>query len=130
MLFAGALVAQTTASVWDGIYTEEQAKRGHTLYTNECANCHGTEMSGGEEAPPLAGGTFTSNWSGLSVGELYERIRVSMPQGRPGSLSRQQNADILAYMLAFNQFPAGKTELPKDTEVLKQIRFEAQKPPK
>ncbi|SPE34254.1 Cytochrome c, class I (fragment) [Candidatus Sulfopaludibacter sp. SbA3] len=69
-----------------------------------------------------------SNWSGLTLGELFERIRVSMPEGRPGSLTRQQNADILAYMLSFNQFPAGQTELQKDTELLKQIRFEAQKP--
>ena len=52
-----------------------------------------------------------ANWSGLTVGDLFERIRLSMPEGRPGTLSRQQNADILAYMLSVNQFPAGKTEL-------------------
>jgi S-disulfanyl-L-cysteine oxidoreductase SoxD len=127
ILFAVVLFAQAPASVWDGVYTEAQAKRGQTLYANECASCHGTELSGGEEAPPLAGGAFMSNWSGLSVGELFERVRVSMPQGRPGSLTRQQNADILAYMLAFNQFPAGKSELQKDTELLKQIQFQAQK---
>ncbi len=109
------------------MYTDDQSRRGLALYTKECANCHGSELSGGEEAPPLAGGTFTSNWNGLTLGELFERIRVSMPQGRPGSLSRQQNADILAYILSFNQFPAGKAELQKDSELLKQIRFESQK---
>jgi len=128
LLLATAALCQTTSSVWDGVYTEEQSKRGQALYTKECAACHGTELSGGEEAPPLSGGTFMSNWSGLTLGQLFERIRVSMPQGSPGSLSRQQNADILAYILGFNQFPAGKTELQKDTELLKQIRFEAQKP--
>jgi hypothetical protein len=51
-----------------------------------------------------------------------------MPEGRPGTLSRQQNADILAYMLSVNQFPAGKTELQKDTDRLRQIRFLAEKP--
>jgi mono/diheme cytochrome c family protein len=121
---AGSLFA---GSVWDGVYTEEQSKRGQALYAKECAACHGTELSGGEEAPPLSGGAFMSNWSGLTVGELFERVRLSMPEGRPGTLSRQQNADIVAYMLSFNQFPAGKTELAKDTDVLKQIRFEAQK---
>ncbi len=126
--FLVAAWCQSQSSVWDGVYTGEQSKRGQALYTKECAACHGTELSGGEEAPALSGGTFMSNWSGLTLGELYERIRVSMPEGRPGTLSRQQNADILAYMLSFNQFPAGKTELPKDTELLKQIRFEAQKP--
>jgi len=71
---------------------------------------------------------MTANWSGLSVGELFERIRLSMPEGRPGTLSRQQNADILAYLLSVNQFPAGKSELQKDTDRLKQIRFLAEKP--
>lgn len=127
---ASMLWAQTSASVWDGVFTADQAKRGQSLYTKECAGCHGTELSGGEEAPALTGGTFMSNWSGLTVGELFERIRVSMPEGRAGTLSRQQNADILAYLLSFNQFPEGKTELQKDTELLKQIRFEAQKPAK
>jgi hypothetical protein len=69
-----------------------------------------------------------ANWSGLTVGDLFERIRLSMPEGRPGTLSRQQNADILAYILSVNQFPAGKTELQRDTDRLKQIRFLAEKP--
>lgn len=85
-------------------------------------------MNGGEEAPPLTGSAFVANWSGLTAGDLFERIRLSMPEGRPGTLSRQQNADILAYMLSVNQFPAGKTELPRDTDRLKQIRFLAEKP--
>ena len=55
-------------------------------------------------------------------------MRTSMPQNDPGGLSRQQNADILAYMLSSNKFPAGTTELGRDTEVLKQIRFQSLKP--
>jgi quinoprotein glucose dehydrogenase len=122
------LGAQTTRSVWDGVYSQDQADRGKALYTKECAGCHGTELTGGEEAPPLTGGAFTANWNGLSVGELLERIRVSMPEGRAGTLSRQTNTDILAFILSANQFPAGKTELPTATEVLKQVKFEAEKP--
>ena len=123
-----SLFGQPAASVWDGVYSEEQAGRGRTLYGKECASCHGSSLSGGETAPPLTGSAFMANWSGLSVGELFERIRLSMPEGRPGTLSRQQNADILAYMLSVNEFPAGKAELQKDTDRLKQIRFLAQKP--
>ena len=122
------LRGQPPASVWDGVYTEAQTGRGKPLYDRECAACHGTSMNGGEEAPPLTGPAFMANWSGLSVGDLFERIRLSMPEGRPGTLSRQQNADILAYMLNVNQFPAGKAELQKDTDRLKQIRFLAEKP--
>jgi len=129
---AGVLSAQssTERSVWDGVYTAEQAKRGETLYANTCASCHGSALGGGESAPPLAGGEFFANWSGLTLGDLFDRIRVSMPADRPGKLSREQNADVLAFMLTVNQFPSGKTELEHQTEVLKQIRFEAEKPRK
>src|SRR5579862_6619407 len=65
---AFVLGAQTTRSVWDGVYSQDQAGRGKALYTKECAGCHGTELTGGEEAPPLTGGAFTANWNGLSVG--------------------------------------------------------------
>lgn len=115
-------------SVWDGVHTQAQADRGHSLYNQHCASCHGDMLAGGEVAPPLAGGDFLANWNGLTVGDLFERIRRSMPQNDPGRLSRQQNADVLAYLLSFNKFPAGKTELAHDTQLLKQIRIEATKP--
>jgi mono/diheme cytochrome c family protein len=114
-------------SVWDGVYTAEQAKRGEALYAQHCAACHGNALEGGEMAPPLAGGAFGANWNGLTMGDLSERIRISMPQNNPGSLSRQQVSDILAFMLSVGNFPAGKTELARETEVLKQILFEATK---
>ena len=120
--------AATSRSVWDGVYTEEQAKRGEELYRKECAPCHGDTLIGGGGAAPLAGGTFLSNWNGLTVGDLFDRIRKTMPQGSPGKLTKQQDADILAYLLSFNKFPAGKMELQKQVEFLKEIRFEATKP--
>ena len=127
IVFTAGLFAQASRSVWDGVYTPDQAKRGDALYRQQCASCHGTALTGGESAPPLAGGEFLSNWNGLTVGDLFERIRISMPADRPGKLTREQNADILAFMLSMNQFPSGKTELERQTEVLKQIRVEAAK---
>jgi S-disulfanyl-L-cysteine oxidoreductase SoxD len=115
-------------SVWDGVYTEEQARRGEALYEKQCSVCHGDKLAGRESAPPLTGGAFLSNWNGLTLGDLFERVRKTMPQNAPGKLSRQQNADILAYVLSFNKFPAGKTELYRQAEMLKEIRFEAAKP--
>ena len=126
-----ALRAQEPAgsrSVWDGVYTEEQAKRGEPVYQKECAACHGAMMTGGESAPPLTGGGFQANWNGLTLGDLFDRIRKTMPQSKPGSLTRQQNADVLAFMLSLNKFPAGKTELYRQSEMLKEIRFETKKP--
>ena len=128
LIVAASLLAQTSRSVWDGVYTPEQAKRGATLYANECASCHGAALNGGESAPPLTGGEFFSNWNGLTVGDLFERIRVSMPADNPGKLTREQDADILAFMLNMNQFPEGGIELDHRTELLKQIRLEATKP--
>ena len=129
LCIVAVLCAQTASrSVWDGVYTTEQAGRGAAGYANECALCHGTDLTGGESAPPLMGGEFQSNWNGLTVGDLFERIRTSMPASRPGKLNRDQNSDILAFILSVNQFPAGKTELERQTEVLKQIRFESVKP--
>ena len=110
-----------TKSVWDGVYTQEQANRGKALYSTECASCHGAELTGGEMAPGLAGGEFISGWDGLTVGDLFERIRISMPQDKPGSLGRQQAADIVAYILSFNKAPAGQTELPGDADQLKTV---------
>ncbi len=124
LAFVAAVAAQTTRSVWDGVYTAEQAKRGLALYGKECASCHGSDLTGGESAPPLTGAGFLSNWTGQTVGDLFERTRQSMPQNNPGKLSRAQNADVLAYLLSMNSFPEGKAELDKVTEVLRQIRID------
>lgn len=115
-------------SVWDGVYTEEQAKRGEAVYKKQCGACHGEMLTGGESAPPLTGGAFQANWNGLTLGDLFDRIRKTMPQSKPGSLTRQQGADVLAFMLSMNKFPAGKTELYRQSEMLKEIRFETKKP--
>ena len=118
-------IAQAPGSVWDGVYTPQQANRGEALYSMQCAACHGSELTGGESAPPLMGGEFLSNWYGLTVGDLFDRIRVSMPADRPGTLNREKAADILAHIFLVNQFPAGKTDLATQSEYLKQIRIEA-----
>jgi mono/diheme cytochrome c family protein len=125
---AGLAQTASTRSVWDGVYTAEQVKRGEPLYAQHCASCHGATFEGGEMAPPLAGGAFNANWNGLSLGDLLERIRVSMPQSSPGSLNRQEYVDILAVMLSAGEFPRGPSELPRETERLKQITFESMKP--
>jgi len=127
----GMVFAQEpTHSVWDGIYTDDQAKRGTGAYGQYCASCHGDQLTGGEMAPPLAGGEFLSNWNGLTVGDLFDRIYTTMPANKPKSVSREVNADIVAYIFAMNKFPAGSTEMGHQTEVLKQFKIDAQKPDK
>jgi S-disulfanyl-L-cysteine oxidoreductase SoxD len=126
--FFAALQAQKQASVWDGIYSAAQAARGESAYAKDCASCHGAKLEGKNQASPLSGSEFTMNWNGESVGDLFDKIQSSMPGDRPGTLSPGANAEILAYILKVNQFPAGETDLPGDLAKLKQVRFEAKKP--
>jgi len=123
-----ALSGQSTKSVWDGVYTDAQATRGAVAFDRECAGCHGPEGAGGSMAPALAGPTFAANYDGQSVGELFERNRTTMPVGKEGGLSAQQVADITAYMLQINRFPAGAAELPSQSLSLKVIKYVAEKP--
>jgi quinoprotein glucose dehydrogenase len=112
-------------TVWDGVYNNEQAKRGEAAFVDACSNCHGRTLEGADMTPALTGGGFMANWDSLTLGDLFDRIRTSMPADRPGSLSRQENADVIAYILQFNQFPSGKEELPREVQTLKQILFKA-----
>ena len=119
-----ALKAQTPAStktVWDGVFTADQAATGKTVFQNKCATCHGAELSGGEMAPALAGSGFLANWQGSSLGDLFTRIHSTMPANDPGSMTNAETAQVLAYILSFNQFPAGTTPLPADEAALGQI---------
>jgi mono/diheme cytochrome c family protein len=129
-LLATVAIAQDAPprSVWDGVYSEAQAQRGQSSYNQYCMACHGGSLSGGEQAPPLSGGEFLANWNGLTVGDLFDRIRTSMPLNNPQSLNRETNAMILAYILSVNRFPAGQAEMPSRSEVLKLIRLEAERP--
>lgn len=115
-------------SVWEGIYTEEQAKRGEPLYVAECADCHGAALEGDDMSPPLAGADFLWDWNGLTVGDLFERLRISMPEDDPKSMSNEEKADVLAYMLWKNSIPAGERELSSSTKDLSPILFEAVPP--
>ena len=122
-----AVAAQTSKTVWDGVYSDAQARRSRELYNSKCLSCHGTDLSGGEMAPPLVGIGFQSNWNGQSAGDLSERIRVSMPLGAEGTLSRQQVSDIIAAIFAAGDYPAGANELPRESDVLKTIQITPRK---
>ena len=117
-----ALKAQTPArNVWSGVFTADQATQGKTVYEAKCVTCHGAELNGGEMAPPLAGGMFLNNWSGQSLGDLFTRIHTTMPANDPGSLNNAEVTQVLAYILSYNQIPAGTTALPADEAALGQI---------
>jgi mono/diheme cytochrome c family protein len=115
-------------TVWDSVYSASQAARGETAYVTACARCHAASLGGGDEAPPLAGIGFLGNWNGQTVADLHDRIRSTMPSDDPGTFARPLIADVVAYMLKVNGFPAGSSDLPTTTDSLKEIVVRASKP--
>ncbi len=121
----GAQQAEDMRSVRDRVYNEEQVARGVIAFEATCGDCHGYELEGGEEAPPLTGGTFLSNWNDLTLRDLSDRIRTTMPPNDTRSVSREKIADIISFVLSANDFPAGESELPADPQLLRLIRIDA-----
>lgn len=132
------LTAQdATQTVWDGVYTEQQAERGAVIYRQACRKCHFADLSGagdagataGEVAPGLAGVAFSSRWTELTVADLFLAIARGMPGDRPGTLKPQATADVLSYLLKRNEFPAGNEELTSEPDRLEQILIPIRPPP-
>ena len=115
-------------STWDGVYSEAQAKRGEHIYTDRCASCHAPDLSGMDQAPPLTGDEFLAAWNDLTLHDLFERTRISMPADNPDSLQPQQVADVIAFVLSKNSFPEGLNGLPPQADALKQLKFLTKRP--
>ena len=110
------LVAQednTEPSVWDGVYSSDQADRGQKVYEATCARCHGADLTGGR-ARPLVGESFVRDWGGLTLDSVLTRAKT-MPPGAAGSLAEERYLDILAYVLSKNDFPIGTGDLTATT---------------
>ena len=122
---AVATIYAQGATTNDGIGTDAQVKRGNDTYQAQCAVCHDPQLSGSGTAPPLAGTDFMANWKNENVNSLFERIRATMPADNPGSLKRDQVADIIAFILNFNKFPLAQKDLPAESESLKAIKIVA-----
>ena len=120
--------ASGRGSVWDGVFTEDQAARGKSTYEQECASCHLDDLLGDGIAPSLTGAAFDFRWDELSVGDMRAAIRATMPQGAPASLSAQAYIDIISYILQANDLPAGENELPTDEAPLSQIIILSERP--
>lgn len=118
---AAAQAPAKAATVGDGIYNAEQAKRGQSKYGQACSTCHLADLSGSDQAPSLVGGDFLDRWDGQSVADLADRIRTSMPADDVGSLTTAMSVDIVSYILQANGFPAGSEEMKADRVALKTV---------
>ena len=125
---AESLWAEIYLSAWKGIYTNDQAGRGESAYRARCASCHGARLEGSDDAPALTGRDFTDDWNCANIADLFEKIQFTMPANRPGRLSDEQIADILAYILKANRFPAGTSALAASADQLRGLLFFASNP--
>lgn len=113
-------------SAKDGVYTAAQATRGKTAYDTQCAECHGAMTSFTPDMAPLLGDyVFQATWKNRSLADLFDRIRDTMPQNKPRTLSPEQTVDLIAYILSANGLPAGDVPLAHDVDTLKAIRVDA-----
>src|SRR5687768_16753251 len=112
--------AQATRTLQDGVFSDAQATRGQALYTQRCAGCHGADLTGGAQAPPLEGAAFRFKWRQEPLSALFIKIRYTMPPvalpNAPANaadaarLDAEQSADLVAHVLKSNRFPAGKSD--------------------
>jgi mono/diheme cytochrome c family protein len=120
-------VARATASIWDGVFTAAQARRGQTVYPGPCGTCHGRRLNGAPDdpdmfsTPPIGGAKFLRNWNGRTLAALFAYTRATMPASNPGFLTDQEFVDIIAYMLSIGGLPAGRDELEPDPQALARI---------
>jgi hypothetical protein len=109
-------VSSQERSVWDGVYTDDQAARGQTVFGNSCERCHAADVD-------FKGSSFLDNWENSTALDLFAQLQKTMPMDNPGGLQPQEYADVVAYFFRVNEFPVGKSELDTDRERLKLIRI-------
>jgi mono/diheme cytochrome c family protein len=107
---------QVPKTVNDSVYTTAQATRGQAVFEASCTACH--------DAARFTGGDFMKTWTGKSMGELFKQVSSTMPEDNPGSLKAQQYAEVLAYFLKLNEFPAGSEELRSSADELNVIKID------
>lgn len=116
--------AGQSRTVSEGIYSDGQATRGQIIFKERCAVCHGAALEG-SVGPPLVGAEFMGDFNKLPLSELFNKIQKTMPQDDPGTLQPPQTADLVAFILKSNKFPAGRADLGIDEAVLKSIGWPA-----
>lgn len=116
-------------TVWDGVYSDAQAARGKAAYEAQCAFCHQSDLRGQGFAPGLIEDAFASRWQDGNLGDLLTIVKATMPQDKPASLTDEEYAAIVAYLLQANHYPAGQQELQPDPAALKAVGFKRQAKP-
>lgn len=112
---------QSSRTIWDGVFSDEQAARGQRGYAQSCGKCHADDLLGGSNAPALIGEAFLGRFNGQTVDDVVQTIARTMPQEAPNSLSAAAYVDIVSYVFKANGSLAGASELPVERGKLQQI---------
>jgi mono/diheme cytochrome c family protein len=123
VLASGNAAAQGTGTIWDGVYTADQAARGKTTFEGTCARCHNIELTGSERGPALKGREFLSHWEDDSLEPIFNKIRDTMPPIGSNTLSEDLKIDVLAYILQVNAYPSGSADLKPTSSMLEGIKL-------
>jgi len=105
----GGLAPAKAASV-PALYTAAQAQAGQAVFAQNCAMCHGEALQG-LAGPALLGQNFASAANNYTIGAIFSEVAEQMPAGAPGSLTHDQYAEAMAFILSKNGYPAGSKAL-------------------
>jgi uncharacterized protein len=108
-------------TIWDGVFTDQQAQRGQQVYQRACAACHLDSLQGDDVSPSLVGKGFLARFAGQSAHEMVQNLRASMPQNAPDSLGDRAYIDLVSFLLKANGSKTGSLELPLDVAELEKI---------
>lgn len=115
--------AEPGHTVWDSVFTDSQVTLAESTYSQSCAKCHGATLQGAQDGGPLIGADFLANWDGMTLADLLDKIRTTMPPDTPNTIPPSQVADLVSLVLARNHFPSGTTPLTADAARLKDIKI-------
>jgi mono/diheme cytochrome c family protein len=118
---AGPQAAAPVVTILDGVYTAAQADRGMRAYAENCSRCHRDNLQGSPEALGLTGTRFIDAWREDNLFNLFDFMATSMPRQPRITLPAPIYADIVAFILRFNGYPAGDQEL--TPERMRDVRF-------
>jgi mono/diheme cytochrome c family protein len=118
-LAAAAFLSVSGAEAQDATspFTQSQIVSGHKDYFTYCGECHGDDLAGSGEVPPLTGEGFNADWSQKNIHDFYAFVSTAMPQGLAGDLSAEKYSGIIAYILAANGAKPGTAPFNKDSSV-------------
>ncbi len=118
-----------TTNIWAGVYTDEQAAQGRTIYTAACSGCHGDRLEGdpGDGFPALANLGFMVAWDGQTMADLVHHIHTA-PNDSPSDMDSATAVELAAFILNQNGLPSGRTPLSTDEKEQAKILFTDHKP--